>query len=176
LSIQEKSFRIDSAGYPVDGNATPMLKRGETGVIRRPDSFRTVRFSRQFYRNDSWGKRDTNDSIGRGAVRIQRCGRGVVDCEGNHVSRSRGYYTFVPHDSDVAIGFSHALGGRSLGITFDQDGHRGVDIFSIAFVGNGPLEIKEPGDPLGLYRLRHIVGKLALCDCVLSLGVFEDKC
>jgi len=53
---------------------------------------------------------------------------------------------------------------------------RGVDIFPIAFVGNVPLEIEEPGDPLGLYRLRHIVGKLALRDCVLSLGVFEDKC
>ena len=110
-----------------------------------------------------------------GTFRIQRCRRGIVDCEGNHISRLRGYYTFVPHDGDVAIGFSHALAGGSFGIPFDQDRDRGVDIFSISFVGNVPLEIEESGDPVGLYRLRHIVGKLALCNCILSLGVFEDK-
>src|SRR6185436_16816499 len=114
-------------------------------------------------------------SMYRRRFRIQRGRRRIVDRQGNNVSWLRGYRTLVPDDGDIAIRFSHTLLGRSFGIPFDQDWDCRVQIFPVALVGNIPLEVEESRDPLGLYRLGHIVRKLAGCDGVLSLRVFEDK-
>ena len=116
-----------------------------------------------------------NDSTRRWTFRIQRCGGGIVDSKGNHVSGLCGYRTLVPDDGDVAIRFSHALCRRSLRLPFDQDGNDRLQIFPVALVGNVSLEFEKPRDPFGLHRFGHIVRKLAGGDGVLSLRVFEDK-
>jgi len=112
---------------------------------------------------------DPNDSIYQRTLRVQGCGRRIVDGQGDHVSRLRGYRALVPDDGDVAIRFPHTLRGGSLRVPFDQDGNRRLQIFPVALVGNVSLEVEEPHDPFGLHWFGNIVRKLTRGDGVLSL-------